>query len=209
MSAGPVFEPDLFMSEPEYLAFEHASDTKHEFVDGQVYDWPGYDYDAQGMVGARLRHNILQVNLVTSLAQPARAAGCQVVGSDMRLRIGQPSTHRYYYPDVMVLCDEHELHDNDEATDVSRPCVVFEIISARSMRIDHIEKLHAYRAIPSVQAYVIVHQQRRRVERHWRDADDTWHRELLISGSVAVPCVGAELSLDDVYGPIVDPGPDR
>jgi len=38
-------EPDWLMTEAEYLAFEEASETKHEFVDGHVYDWPGYDYD--------------------------------------------------------------------------------------------------------------------------------------------------------------------
>ena len=37
MSAIPAFEPELVMTEAEYLAFEDASDTKHEFVDGHVY----------------------------------------------------------------------------------------------------------------------------------------------------------------------------
>jgi hypothetical protein len=34
MAAISVFEPDLIMSEAEYLAFEAASETKHEFVMG-------------------------------------------------------------------------------------------------------------------------------------------------------------------------------
>ena len=86
MSAIPAREPELVMTEAEYLAFEDAAETKHEFVDGFVYDWPGYDYDAEAMVGARLRHTILQVHLITALAGPAAVAGCQVVGSDLRLR---------------------------------------------------------------------------------------------------------------------------
>ena len=107
MSAIPASEPELVMTEAEYLAFEEASDTKHEFVDGYVYDWPGYDYDAEGLAGTRLRQNRLQVNLLINLAAPAAAAGCQVVGSDLRLcvrllRRGR-TTHRYYYPDAMVL----------------------------------------------------------------------------------------------------------
>ena len=43
MSALPAFEPELVMTEGAYLAFEAAADTKHEFVDGHVYDWPGYE----------------------------------------------------------------------------------------------------------------------------------------------------------------------
>src|SRR5262252_338658 len=139
MNVLPAAEPERFMTEAEYLAFEDASDTKHEFVDGHVYDWPGYEYDAEGLAGTRLRHNRLRINLLTNLAGPAAAAGCQVVGSDLRLRVRLPrrgrTTRRYYYPDAMVLRDAAELRD-DEAASVSRPCVVVEILSRRSSRID-------------------------------------------------------------------------
>lgn len=202
MSALPAFEPDLVMTETEYLALEDAADTKHEFADGHVYDWPGYDYDAEGMVGARFRHNVLQVNLVSSLAAPARAAGCQVVGSDMRLRIQQQHTRRYYYPDAMILCDPQEIRDNDDATQVSRPCVVFEILSARSMRIDHIEKLQIYQAISSVQEYVIVEQRERRVERYWKDGEGVWRDATITSGSMPLACINFDLALEILYAGI-------
>ena len=174
MSAIPVFEPELIMSEAEYLAFEDASDTKHEFVDGHVYDWPGYDYDAQGLAGATRTHNQLQVSLLAALVPAASVAGCQVYGSDMRLRVREPLTRRYYYPDAMVLSD-HDLQAGDDDMHVRRPCVIVEIVSRRSARLDHTEKLAVYQALPSVQAYLIVHQYRRRVERHWRDVgSDAW-----------------------------------
>ena len=202
MSAIPASEPELVMTEAEHLAFEDAADTRHEFVDGYVYDWPGYEYDAQGLAGTRLRHNRLQINLVTSLTGPATAAGCQVVGSDLRphvrlLRRGR-ATHRYYSPDAMVLCHARDLRD-DEATSVSQPCLVVEILSGRSGRIDHTEKLEIFQAIPSVQAYLIVHQRERRVERHWRDADGSWQVEAISSGSVPIPCIGGDLALDAIY----------
>src|SRR5438477_7184210 len=202
MSAIPASEPELLMTEAEYLAFEEASDTKHEFVDGYVYDWPGYEYDAEGLAGTRLRHNRLQVNLLTNLAAPAAAAGCQAVGSDLRLcvrllRRGR-TTHRYYYPDAMVLCDASDLRD-DEATSVSRPCLVVEILSGRSGRIDRTEKLEIYQGIPSVQTYLIIHQRERRIERHWRDTDGTWQMETTTGGSVPIPCVGFDLALEAIY----------
>ena len=202
VSALPAFEPDLVMTEAEYLSLEDAAETKHEFADGHVYDWPGYDYDVEGIVGARFRHNVLQVNLVASLAAPARAAGCQVVGSDMRLRIHQQHTRRYYYPDAMILCDREEIRDNDDATQVSRPCVVFEILSARSMRIDHVEKLQIYRAVTSVQEYVIVEQRERRVERYWRGADNVWQDTTITSGYVPLACIDFNLAVEVLYAGI-------
>lgn len=207
MSAIPAFEPELVMTEAEYLTFEDAAETKHEFVDGHVYDWPGYEYDAEGLAGTRLRHTRLQINLITSLADPATAAGCQVVGSDLRLRVrvrrrGR-ETRRYYYPDAMVLCDAADLRD-DEAAWVSRPCLVFEILSRRSTRIDQTEKLEIHQAIPSVQAYLIVHQREQRGERHWRGADGTWQVEAITSRSVPLPCIDFDLPLEAIYAGSAD-----
>jgi Uma2 family endonuclease len=200
MSAIAAFEPDLVMSEAEYLTFEDASETKHEFVDGHVYDWPGYDYDARSLAGATRAHNQLQVSVLAALTPAARAAGCQVYGSDMRLRVRGPRTRRYYYPDVAVLCDE-ELREGDDDMHITRPCVIVEILSRRSARIDHTEKLLVYQALPSVQAYLIVHQLQQRIERHWRDAD-SWQMEVVTSGSIPIPCIGFDLPIDTIYAEI-------
>ncbi|TME35647.1 MAG: hypothetical protein E6I75_11570 [Chloroflexi bacterium] len=67
-------------------------------------------------------------------------------------------------------------------------------------RVDRGEKLQAYTRIASLQAYLIVSQNERRVERHWRQGDD-WQLELIIGeGVIPLPCIGGELSLDDIYG---------
>ena len=203
MSALPASEPEL-MTEADYLAFEDASETKHEFIDGHVYDWPGYEYDAQGLAGASRAHNRLQTRLVRLLGPAADAANCEVFGSDMRLRVRLSrrghQTHRYYYPDAMVLCDQ-ELRESegDDEMHVTRPCVIVEILSRRSARIDQTEKLEIYQGMPSVQAYLIVHQRRRRIERHWRDTDNAWQMEAITSGSVPISCIGLDLALDAIY----------
>ena len=51
-------------------------------------------------------HSRVQFNFVLAVGPAARAAGCVVNGSDMRLRIRLPYTRRYYYPDATVLCDQ-------------------------------------------------------------------------------------------------------
>ena len=43
-----VAQPIATMTEEEYLAFERASETRHEFLDGRVY----------AMTGAGLRHGM-------------------------------------------------------------------------------------------------------------------------------------------------------
>jgi Uma2 family endonuclease len=206
VSAFPAFEPELFMTEAEYLAFEHAADTKHEFVDGRVYDWPGYEVTPQGLAGASRTHNRLQLRLVRSLGPLADAAGCDVFGSDMRLRVrlqrlGRP-TRRYYYPDAMVVCDQ-ELHpdEGDDELHVTRPCLVFEIPSRRSGRIDHTEKLEIYQSIASVQAYVIVHQQEQRVEYYSRMSEGAFGEAVQLGPDdrLPLPCLRADLPVAAIY----------
>jgi hypothetical protein len=48
--------------------------------------------------------------------------------------------------------------------------------------------------------YVIVHQQQRRVERHWRDAvADPWQVAVITSGPVPISGIGFDLPIDTIY----------
>lgn len=208
MSATPATEPERVMTEAEYLAFEDAAETKHEFVDGLVYDWPGYERSPRGDAGTTRTHNRLQVNMLAALAPAAAAAGCAAYGSDMRLRVRlrqrERQTTRYYYPDAMVLCDSElrpELGDDD--MHVTRPCVIVEIVSRSSSRIDRGEKRDLYQSLPSVQAYLIVHQRLRRVERWWRDATGSWQTATHTSGVVPIACIDFDLPLETIYAGVL------
>jgi Uma2 family endonuclease len=112
----------------------------------------------------------------------------------MRLAAGNDA---YYYPDVMVTCSPI----SDLEVTVREPCVVVEVTSPDSARIDRGEKLDAYRRIPGLRSYVIVDHRRRRVERHWRGSDgDSWQREEVVGeGRVMIPCLEVELTLDEIY----------
>jgi Uma2 family endonuclease len=68
----------------------------------------------------------------------------------------------------MVIC-EQELREEegDDEMHVTRPCVVIEILSRGSARVDQTEKLEIYQGLPSAEAYLVVYQQRC-AERHWQ-----------------------------------------
>ena len=102
---------------------------------------------------------------------------------------------RIYYPDALATC---EPLTGDEYV-VARPCLVVEVTSPRTRRVDGVEKLATYREIPSLQAYLIVEQGERRVDRHRRDADGAWRHEVVTDGAIALSCPEATLALDDVY----------
>ena len=171
------------MTVDEYYRFDESSPFRHEYVAGEVY----------AMSGATVRHSRISLNIATRLFSAAGDGPCQVV-IEVRLRAADDI---YYYPDVMVVCVAVSQQD----ILIREPCVVVEVTSPSTARIDRGEKLAAYRDIPSLRAYLIVDHRRRRVERYWRDdASRAWMREeVLGDGSVSVPCLDDVLTLDEIY----------
>src|SRR5215211_5306824 len=94
--------PSKLLTSAEYLACERAADLKSEFYRGEMF----------AMAGANARHNRICVNLVAGLLEQARARGCQVFNSDMRVRVG--NTGLYTYPDVSIACGKIEFEDDQE-----------------------------------------------------------------------------------------------
>jgi Uma2 family endonuclease len=177
--------PDAgLMTVQEYLRREaRGADVRHEYVAGVTY----------AMTGTTLRHNLLLLNIAARFREAAAAAGCHVFVNDVKVRA---AADVFYYPDVLVACGELD----DQAVYVKEPCCIVEVTSASTRRIDRREKLLAYLAMPSVQAYLIVDQRRTWVEAHLRGADGAWVRsELTAADRVIVPCIGYTLSIANVY----------
>lgn len=172
------------MSVEEYLRFDEASPVRHEYVSGELY----------AMSGSTARHNKIAGNVFARLHAAAGDGPCVVFINDMRLEV---AADKYYYPDVLVICAPI-----GELDVVARePCVVVEVTSPSTARIDRGEKLVAYKQVVGLRAYLIVDHRRRRVERFWRDdPGDEWHREeIVMEGRLTVPCLDVELTLDEIY----------
>jgi Uma2 family endonuclease len=187
VTTAPQHHP--LLSEAEYLELEESSPPKHEYVDGEAFALPG----------ATQRHNAIATNILVELALGARGTSCRARGSDQRLRIKAGERVVYYHPDIQLVCDPTDTDPNF----VERPCLIVEIESDSSRDIDRREKLMAYRALRSVQAYLIVSQTERRVQRHFRDEHGAWWKaEARGQGSIPVPCTNGTLDLDAIYADV-------
>jgi Uma2 family endonuclease len=181
MSQPAIRHPPV--SVEEYLRLEKASPVRHEYVGGIIY----------ALAGASKRHSRIVLNIATRLVPAARGGPCRVYDHDVKVRA---AADLFYYPDLSVSCADDPGHPLIEEA----PCLVVEVTSPSTERIDRREKLMAYQQIRTLQAYLIVDQERRRVERHWRDPDGIWQREEFTgSGHLAVPCPQTPLSLDEIY----------
>ncbi|MBO3463089.1 Uma2 family endonuclease [Aetokthonos hydrillicola Thurmond2011] len=154
-----VASPEMYLTPEEYLHLEEHSDVKHEYIDGYVY----------AMAGALDAHVTIAGNLFTLLRSHVRGSGCRVYISDMKARI--QSLSRYYYPDVMVTCDQR-----DQETPLYKcfPCLIVEVLSDSTEAFDRGDKFADYQALESLQEYVIISAKRQRVECFRRNEQGLW-----------------------------------
>lgn len=172
------------LSEQEYLRGELDSETRHEYVGGEVY----------AMAGAGEAHNLIALNIASKLRDFARGSPCRVFISDMKLHV--QTWKAYYYPDILVTCDpgDNQSHFKE------RPSLVVEVLSANTESTDRREKMLAYRTLSSLREYVLVATDKRQVEIYRRDAQDEWQFAAVSQdGSLALQSLGASLTLDEVY----------
>jgi Uma2 family endonuclease len=85
-----------YLTPETYLKLEEQSPTKYEYIDGQVY----------AMAGESDRHVTIGGNLAAELHNHLRGSGDRVYVFQMKARI--QSLNRFYYPDVMVTCDQRD-----------------------------------------------------------------------------------------------------
>lgn len=167
----------------QYLAGELQSSIRHEYAGGYVF----------AMSGASARHNRIAGNVFARLHAATRGSECAVFISDVKVRIDDV----VYYPDVMVCCDPAD----DDPYLKRSPCMVVEVLSASTEAIDRREKLYNYRRLPSLQAYLLVAQDHRRIEVYRRGEEISWTYEVHAAEEAAIelPCPRASLSLAQVY----------
>jgi Uma2 family endonuclease len=165
----------------EYLEGEQYSDVKHEYVAGRLY----------AMVGASEPHNLIVGNLHAVLHTHLRGGPCRVLISDMKVRIADS----FYYPDVLVCCDEADKHPYYK----TRPVLIVEVLSPSTEPRDTLEKRIAYQSLASLQEYALAAQDRLEVKVYRRTADG-WDLETSTAGDrVRLSSVGLEIPIERIY----------
>ncbi|AUX47288.1 hypothetical protein SOCE26_088060 [Sorangium cellulosum] len=175
------------LSPEEYLAFERASEQKHEYANGEIF----------AMSGCSRAHSLLAANLQRELGNVMLDRPCEVHTSDMRVKI--TSTGRYVYPDASVVCGEPAFEDAEVDTLIN-PNVIFEVLSDTSEGYDRGDKFALYRSVLSVTDYVLVSQKEVRIEHFQRQPDGRWLLSILGPGAqLALESSGVVIDVDRVY----------
>ena len=174
-----------------YLAAEEVSEVRHEYIAGELY----------AMTGASDRHGIIALNIAAALRPLLRGGPCQLFVSDMKLRAQIAGQDIFYYPDLLLSCDPGDRESHFRRA----PCLLVEVTSKSTARIDRQEKALAYQGIPSLKEYLVVSQTEREVGVHRRGADGRFSLETIKEGGVRLDCLHVDLALDLIYEDIEFP----
>lgn len=173
----------------EYLELERRSETKHEFVNGEMFD----------MAGASRSHNLIVTNIVRELSLQLKGRRCEVYPNDMRVHI--PDTGMYTYPDAVVACGTPRLTDDKRDT-LLNPTALFEVLSSSTEAYDRGAKAAHYRRIASLRHYVLIAQDAPHIECYTRqDESRFWYLTEAdgLEAEIALTEIACVLKLAEVY----------
>lgn len=180
------------ISPAEYLEGEKITKVRHEYIDGEAY----------AMAGGTKAHNLISFNVARALHGHLRSTPCRVFIGDVKVHVAWDWRERFYYPDVVVGC---EAGDSDPYV-VEQPKLIIEVLSDSTERNDRSDKFYAYRRLPSLDEYVLVAQDTRRVEVYRRETG--WDLELYEQeGEFSLRSLGLDLSIADVYEGVLEAPP--
>ena len=166
----------------DFLVFEADEHERYEFVDGIV----------RMMTGGSAAHSAIKGNVFVELRAAVRGGPCRVDSDDLKV----VTATAVMYPDVLVTC--RPLAPKDDR--ISDPTVIVEVLSPTTETHDRVRKWREYQTITTLQHFMLVAQEQRRVELYTRTRTG-WDLTIVEppTDAVALEAVGATLLLDAIY----------
>ena len=184
-------QPQPLATVQDYLDGEQATEVKHEYLAGQIV----------AMGGASDKHGLIAGSLYATLLPSARRKACQLFIADMKVRVDHDGESYFYYPDLLLSCQPD---DRESAYYRRHPCLLVEVLSPSTERIDSREKLLAYRLLPSLREYLLLRQDRVQADVYQRGDEGRWEHHTFTQPDdvLALRCLDAAVSLRDVYADV-------
>lgn len=190
MSALPI----PFYTVDDYFELEDRSDTRHEYIDGQI----------AALADELPDHALIVANVSAQVSRSVRQRHNErMYGSNLRIRVKQ--NQRYSYADGVLVCGAAETGPNQV---LLNPTVIFEVLSNSTQEYDMGDKARAYRHIDSLQAMVFIAQIEawvmvvERIGGQWviRDYEG-------LEAVITLTSVGCTLTLSELYAKVEFPAP--
>jgi Uma2 family endonuclease len=174
----------------DYLAVSQGSEYRLEYFDGVIV----------AMAGGSDEHNAI-IGRIARLLGDRETGRCLYYPADQRFWIAARTRARYTDGSIICGAPDHPAHDAQATTN---PTVVIEVLSPSSEGDDDGDKRSDYQSLVSLEAYVLISQDQRRVK-VYRRAGREWSVATYRDGdSFELPTLAAPILVADVYAKILD-----
>ena len=180
---------ESLLTPEDYLIFERESDSRHEFLDGEIFK----------MAGESLSHSRICMNLAAATVNALKGKPCEALSPNMKVRTSNASL--FSYPDLTIVCGEPQFHDVKKDV-LTNPKVVFEVLSPSTADYDRTTKFQRYRmGNETLTDYIFVSQDKCFVEHFRKSANGDWlyQRYAALEDDLKIAAIDCELSLREIY----------
>lgn len=162
--------------------------VRHELIRGEIV----------AMAGGTPEHAALAGAISALLGAQLRGKPFRTYSADLRLRVA--ATGLAPYADASVVCDPI-VRDPHSPTHVLNPRVVFEVLSPGTEAYDRGEKREHYEQMDALREYVLVSQDKRRVELWSRGgSSQAWSHTVSGPGEVVeLLSIDCQLDVSELY----------
>lgn len=176
--------PRKLMTREEFFTWAEGREERYEF-DG---------FQPVAMTGGSGNHARIVRNINFQLTLRLGDGPCEALASDAGVAT---SSVRTRYPDGLVTCTGFDGNDRI----VPNPVIVFEVLSASSIKTDRHKKVDEYHCVPSIKRYIIVEQNFIGLNMLWRQNErEPWSVVTLKAGDILqLPEIGVEIPVVDLY----------
>lgn len=170
----------------EYFEIENHSEIRHEFEDGILIPMPGETLNANEIAG----------NISATLRKELRKKGYRIFTHDIRTIVHERRLYRY--PDLVITAS----NTIKDVRHVTEPVLVVEVLFESTEDVDRNKKFRQYTALPSLQYYLMIHQDMALIEFYQRKDDSKTFEFTFfdkLSEIISLPVLGTSISLEDIY----------
>lgn len=170
------------------MAIDRQAEARSEYLDGGML----------AMAGGIRAHNLIVTNIVRELSLHLKKRPCEVYSGGQRVRI--PEIDLYIYPEVVVACDKPRFEDEHLDT-LLNPALIVEVLSPTTEAYDRGKKFQLSQEVESLAEYVLVAQDKHRVERFLRQDGNEWLLTTTtgLESTVSLTSIQCTLDLAEIY----------
>jgi Uma2 family endonuclease len=178
--------PATKLSVEEYLALDRKAEVHSEYIDGELFP----------LVAASMAHSTIILNVLSFLKERLAKTSCR----PFPLARVRASPTKFLIPDGVAVCGELALTDEYQDT-LTNPKVILEVLSPSTADYDYGEKFILYRKLESFEEYLLVAQDKARVEVARKTNDNRWVISTYegLDAAVRIESLSVSLPMTDIY----------